>query len=107
MKNVFPIMSNLQTHYHFRLSFQKWTNIQEAIGQSMAPNTAKTISCKAWNSLVEYHSRWSKHDIKESGGNMFNPIFKENAQGQKHAGRWLFAEPELHSYRKPKRVVQN
>ena len=36
-----------------------------------------------------------KHDIKESQGNMFNPIFKENVQGQKHPGSCAFAEPEL------------
>ena len=49
----------------------------------------------------------SKYDIKESGGNMFNPIFKENAQGQKHPGRYIFAEPKLPSSRKPKYVDQN
>ena len=37
---------------------------------------------------------------------MFNPIFKENVQGQKDPGRCAFVEPELLSYRKPKRVVQ-
>ena len=39
------------------------------------------------NSPVEYPSKDSKHDIKESEGNMFNPIFNENSQGQKHPGR--------------------
>ena len=38
---------------------------------------------------------------------MFNPIFKENIQGQKHPGRCIFAELELLIYRKPKFVVQN
>ena len=38
---------------------------------------------------------------------MFNPILNENVQGQKHKGICAFAEPELLSYRKPKRVVQN
>ena len=37
---------------------------------------------------------------------MFNPIFKENVQGRKHAGSCAFAEPELLIYRKSKRVVQ-
>ena len=32
-----------------------------------------TVSCKAWNSPVEYQS---KHDAKESEGNMLDPIFK-------------------------------
>ena len=43
---------------------------------------------------VEYPSRECKHDIKESKGNMFNPIFKENVQGRK-PGSYAFAEPEL------------
>ena len=30
---------------------------------------------------VEYPSRECKHDLEESKGNMFNPIFKENVQG--------------------------
>ena len=38
---------------------------------------------------------------------MFNPIFKENAQGWKYPGKWAFEEPELLSYRKSKLVVQN
>ena len=32
-------------------------------------NTARTISCKAWNFTVEYPSRESKHGIKESEDN--------------------------------------
>ena len=67
----------------------------------------RTISCKAWNSHVDYPSRECKHDMNESEGNMFNPIFKENVQGRKHVGTFAYAEPELHSYRKPKHAVQN
>ena len=40
--------------------------------------------------------------LKESEGNMFNPILKENVQGRKYPGSYIFAEPELLSYRKPK-----
>ena len=35
---------------------------------------------------------------KESQGNMFNSIFRENVQGRKHPGTCAFAEPELLSY---------
>ena len=42
---------------------------------------ARTISCKAWNSPAEYPSRECKHHIKESEGNMYNPIFKGNVRG--------------------------
>ena len=38
-------------------------------------------------------------NTKESDGNMFNPIFKENAQGQKHQRSCVFAKSELLSYR--------
>ena len=38
---------------------------------------------------------------------MFNPMFKEIDQGRKYPGSCAFAELELLSYRKPKRVVQN
>ena len=59
-KKLFSIISYLQTHYHVKLDFQKWTYIQEASGQSTAPYTARTISRKAENSPVEYPSRESK-----------------------------------------------
>ena len=68
--------------------------------------TPQGHSCKAWNSPVQYIIRECKHDIKESECNMFNPIFKEDAQGRKLPGS-AFAELELPSYRKPKPVVQN
>ena len=29
-----------------------------------APNTTRTISCKAWNSLIQFPNRKSKHDIR-------------------------------------------
>ena len=59
------------------------------------------------NSPVEYSSTEYKHDIKESEGNMFNPIFEDNVRGQKHSGRCVSAEPELPSFRKPECVDQN
>ena len=30
MKTLFPIVSNWETQYHFKVEFKKWTNIQEA-----------------------------------------------------------------------------
>ena len=70
-------MSILQTYY-FKLDFQK---VDQHTGG---------------NSPVEYPNRECKHDIKESKGNMLNPIFKENVQRQKNPGRCAFAEPDLH-----------
>ena len=49
-------------------------------------NAARTINCKAWNSHVGYPSRKSNHDTEEFEDSMFNQIFKENVQGQKHPG---------------------
>ena len=37
---------------------------------------------------------------------MFNPIFKENAQGRKHPGSSAFAEQELLRHRKLKYIIQ-
>ena len=48
-------MSNLQTYYHFKLDFQKVEQYTWGKWLIHAPNTARTISCKAWNSPVEYH----------------------------------------------------
>ena len=59
--------------------------MQEASGKSAAPN-ARSISCKAWNSPVEYPSRKCNLDTKESEGNMFNLIFKDNVQGRNIQG---------------------
>ena len=73
---MFSPMSNLQTYYHFKLYFQKVD--QHTRGKWLIHGTkrSKAISCKAWNSPVEYPSRECKHDIKESKGNLFNPIFE-------------------------------
>ena len=30
-KKLLSILSKLQTHYHFKLDFQKWSNMNEAI----------------------------------------------------------------------------
>ena len=87
-------MSNLQTYYHFKLNFQKVD--QHRGGKWLIHGTITPQgqwSCKAWYSPVEFPSRECNHDIKESKGNMSNPIFKENVQGRKHPGSCAFAEP--------------
>ena len=88
-------MSNLQTYYHFKLHFQK---VDQYIGGKWLIHGTKRRKDNQLEILelpVEYPSRECKHDIKESKGNMFNPIFKENVQGQKHPRSCAFAEPEL------------
>ena len=92
-------MSNLQTYYHFKLDFQKVN--QHTRGKWLI-HGSKHSKDKQLQSPELPNSRECKHGIKESEGNMFNPIFKENFQGRKHLGSYAFAESELLSYRKPK-----
>ena len=88
-------MSNLQTYYHFKLNFEKVA--QHSGGKWLIPGTKhrKDNQLQSLDLPVEYPSRECKHDIKESEGNMFNPIFKENVQGRKYPGSCAFAELEL------------
>ena len=69
--------------------------------ESMTSNTARTISWKSWNSLVEYSSWEYELDIKKFDGNMFNPIFLK-----KHLSGLVIAEPKLYNSRKTQSVVQ-
>ena len=39
---------------------------------------------------VEYPSRESKHDIKESEDNLFNTIFRDNGHRQGPPGWWIY-----------------
>ena len=87
-------MPNLQTYYPFKEDFQKvdqytggkWL-IHGTKRRKDNPSQSMELPCR-----ISY--RECKHDIKASKGNMFNPIFKENVQGQKHPGSCAFAEPE-------------
>ena len=102
-------MSNLQTYYRFKLDFQKVDQHTEGkwlihCTKYHKDNKLQSLKLPCY---VEYPSRKCKHDIKESEGNMFNPIFKENVQGRKHPGSCAFAESEPLSYRKLKHIVQN
>ena len=102
-KNVITKNEKVAIHYvkltyplSFKTRFPK--NIPTHRRQAVNP---RTISWKARNSPVKYHSRESEHDTNESEDN----VLKENVQGQKHQGRCV--EPELPSHRKPKCLVQN
>ena len=105
MKKLFSIMWNLHTRYHFKLGFHKADQHKGGKGFQYT-KYHKDNQGKAWNPPVEYPNSESKHVIRESEGNMSNPLFKGNVQGWKHPGRCAFAQPELLSYRMPKRVVQ-
>ena len=50
-------MSNLQTHYHFKQDFHIVDQHTGGKWLIHDTNTVRTISCKAWNSPVEYPSK--------------------------------------------------
>ena len=80
MKNSFSSVSNLQTQYHFKLYFQI---LDQHTGDKWLIRGTKHRKENQLQNLeppVEYPSKESKHDIKESKGNMFNPTFKENVR---------------------------
>ena len=91
------------------LSFQIWfpKDAPTYRWQMVNPRHQTPQGQSVANSSVGYPSRESKHEIKESEGHMFNPIFKGNAQGRKHPGKWAFVEPELLRDRKRKYILQN
>ena len=60
--------------YIYIYSSEPWTTVHWTNGWSMAPNTVRTISCKAWNSPVKYPNWQFELEIKEFDGNMFHPI---------------------------------
>ena len=94
-KSCFTLWDVKRTHLSIKLDFQK---VEQHTGGKWlihGSKRRKDNDCKAWNSPVEYPSRECKHDIKESKGNMFSPIVKENVQGRKHPESCAFAEPEL------------
>ena len=43
----------------------------------MAPSITRTVSCKAWNTLVKYHSLEYKFDVMESYSDVQSNILKE------------------------------
>ena len=87
-------MSILQTYYHFKKAFQNVEQHTEGKWLIHGTKRRKDNQLQTWNSPVEYPSRECKHDIKETKGNMFNPVFQENVPGRKHPGSCAFAEPE-------------
>ena len=102
MKKVFSIMSNLQTHYHFKLDFQ---NVDQHTGGKLLIHCTKHRKDIKLQGL-ELSCGESKHDIKEYESNMFYPIFKWCIQGRKRPGKCAFAETKLLCFRKPKRSIQ-
>ena len=69
-------MSNVQTHYHFKLDFHKVD--QHTGGKWLIHGTTHHKDTQLQNCPVEYPSRELIHDIKEPESDMFNPLFKEN-----------------------------
>ena len=77
------------------------------MGNAVRYKIVGVITQKQWLIITQPRQKFKvqfKSFIKIS--RLFNPIFKENVQRQKHLGSCAFAEPELLSYRKLKIVVQ-
>ena len=85
----------LQTHYHFKFDFQKVDLHTGGTWLIHGNRNRKDNQLQNMEIPVEYPRRESKHETKDSGGNMIDPIFKRNVQGRKHPGRCTFAEWEL------------
>ena len=56
VKLLFSGMSNLQSHYHFKLDSKMWKTYRRQT-VNPKPHTPQGFSCKAWNSPVEYPSK--------------------------------------------------
>ena len=56
----------------------------------MAPNITMAVSCKAWNTPVEYRSSEYKFDIMEPHSEMFSPIFETKIMVQ---NEWTCKQP--------------
>ena len=100
-KCCFPLCQTYKPTIIFSHISKKWTNRQEANGLSTAPSAGRTISCKVWNSTVQYPSRKCKHDINESEENI-----QKECPGTETSRGCAFAESELLSYLEHKHVVQ-
>ena len=110
MKKLFSVASNPKTHCHFKIDFQKMDQRKEGKWLIRATKQHKDSQLQSLEhpcTPVEYPSRDYNHGIKESEGNMFNSIFKGKGQGRNHPGRCAFEDPELVTFMKPKRVMQN
>ena len=79
MKKLFPIMSNVQTNYHFKLDFQK---VDQYTRGKYGTKYRKDNQLSGLElPFVEYCGGESEHDRKNSEGNMTNLVFKWNVQG--------------------------
>ena len=108
MKKSISIMLNLQTHHLIKLDFQ---NVGQHTGGKWLIHDTKHRTDNQFQNLeppVEYPSRQSQHDIEESEGYMFNPIFKGSVRpGLKHPGTCAVADPVLRGLESLNMVVQN
>ena len=97
MKIYYPLCQTYNPTVVWKSISKRRTIMQEASGWSTTPNATRTISCKAWNSPVEYPSWVARCDIKVSDGTMLNPLSWKKVQGQKHPGRWGIVEHQIYS----------
>ena len=106
-EKAFSIVSNLQTHYHFKLHFQIMDQHTGGKWLIYGIKYHKDNQLQSLELPCKNLDRESKHNMNESEGDMFNPIFKNKCQGQKHPERCIAAEPKLLRLRKPTWVGRN
>ena len=83
-------MQNLKSNYSFKLDFQKVD--QHTGGMWLFHGTKRRKDNQLQSLELPCMISQYKHDIKESEGNMYNPIYKENVRRRKHPGSCTFAE---------------
>ena len=73
---LFSVISQLQTHYHFKLDFQK---VDKNTGGKLLIHSTKhrkDNQLQTWDYPVKHPSWESRYDIMQPEGNWFNPLFK-------------------------------
>ena len=91
MKQSGFLLCQIPNQLSFKTGFQKvdqHTGGRWLVLSNKHHPAVRTINWQAWNSLAEYPNWDYKLDIKESDGNMFNPIFLKKAQRQRHPRSW-------------------
>ena len=92
-KKLLSFMSNLQTYCHFKLDVQKKDQHTGDKWLINGTKRRKENQLQSLELLVEYPSRECKHDVKESEGNMFNPIFSLIQHNIVSSVYWILGNP--------------
>ena len=106
MKMLLSIMSNLETHYRYQLDFQK--SRPTCRKQVVNPRHQKPQEQLVTNpeTPMQYIPVETLNMTYKCPKVACSIQYSNNVQGQKHQWVCFIAEPELHSHKKPRCVVQ-